>query len=82
MERLDEFDVLRGFTLLEAHEGMAESNDGDVANVLIMKFVNTKKVAIDVVFIDEEWKIEEPYAVDDDYRPLKSEGTHDDSRPI
>lgn len=76
MERLDEFDILQNFKFLEAHETMADCSDGTKANVLIMKFVNEKNVAIDVTIIDGEWKIEEPYAVDDEYIPLKpNEGT-------
>ena len=71
VDYLGEFDILKGFKFWEASETMADGNDGSVANVLIMKFVNDKNVAIDVVFVDGEWSIEEPYAVDDDYRPLK-----------
>ena len=71
MERLDEFDILHSFKFLEAHETIADCSDGTKATVLIMKFVNDKNVAIDVTVIDGEWRIEEPYAVDDDYRPLK-----------
>lgn len=72
MERLEEFDILQNFKFLEAHETMADCSDGTKASVLIMKFVNDKNVAIDVTIIDGEWHIEEPYAVTDEYLPLKS----------
>lgn len=71
MDRLNEFDILQGFKFFEAHETMADCNDGSVANVIILKFVNEKNVAIEVDFIDGEWHIGEPYAINDDYEPLK-----------
>ena len=70
MERINEFDILRYFKFFEAHETIADFSDGTKAGVLIMKFVNDKNVAIDVTIIEGEWKIEEPYAVDEDFRPL------------
>lgn len=72
VDYLGEFDILKGFKFLEASETMADGSDGSVSNVLIMKFVNEKNVAIEVTIIDGEWRIEEPYAVTDDYFPLKT----------
>lgn len=74
VDYLDEFNILHGFEFLEAYETMADCSDGTVANVLAMKFVNKKNVAIEVMFIDGDWKIGEPYAVDDECNPLPSEG--------
>lgn len=73
IEMLDEFDVLYGFSFVEAYETMAENNDNTFSNVIVFKFANTKNVAIDVVFVDGEYHIEEPYAVDDNYVPLRKE---------
>ena len=71
MEKLDEFCILNGFKFLEAHETIADCDDGTNAYVLILRFVNDKNVCIEVTVIDGEWKIEEPYAVTDEYLPLK-----------
>lgn len=75
MERLTEFDVLIGFSFLEAHEVDVDCSDGTKTFATTLKFVNKKNVAIDVDFIDGEYYIGEPYAVTDEYLPLKaSEG--------
>ena len=73
---LEEFRILHGFILIDVYFTEASCSDGTVSDVLIFKFANKKNVCIDVTIIDGEWKIEESYAVDDEYIPLKSnEGT-------
>lgn len=70
VDYLDEFNILSGFAFLEAYETMADCSDGTVANVLVMKFVNKNMVAIELTFIDGEPSFGEPYAVDDEFKPL------------
>lgn len=65
---LDEFSILYGFKLAEVYETLTSEHEA----VIIMKFVNDKNVAIDVDFYSYgELRIREPYAVDDEYLPLK-----------
>ena len=67
---LDEFNVLNGFKFVQAYETVAKCSDGTEDIATIMTFVNEKNVAIDVVIIEGELKLGEPYAVDDELRPL------------
>lgn len=72
--RLEEFRILHGFTLIDVFFTEASCSDGTVSDVLIFKFANKKNVCIDVTIIDGEWHIEEPYAVDEECNPLPMEG--------
>lgn len=74
---LDDFNVLSGFKFLAAYETLAHCSDGTKETVTIMKFVNDKNVAIDVDIICGELRLGEPYAVDDEYLPLKKEEHHE-----
>lgn len=71
MEHLDEFDVLSGFKFIDAYESETnckETNEKGFATVI--KFANDKHVAIDMILVDGELKLTEPYAVNDDYEPI------------
>ena len=70
MDRIDEFNMLQGFKFLEAYEQIAVSDDGSMADVIVMKFYNDKNVAIEITFIDGEWQGGEPYAFDNDFNPI------------
>lgn len=68
---LDEFNILKGFKFGMAIETVVECSDGTKDFATIMSFANDKNVAIDLVIIDGELKLGEPYAVDNELRPLK-----------
>ena len=70
MKRLEEFDILCGFKLLKVYMTEAKCSDGTTDDVMIMTFVNDKHVAVDVVFIDGEYQVTEPYAVNYDFEPV------------
>lgn len=70
MDRIDEFDILQGFKFLEAYEHIAAFDDGSKADVIVMKFYNDKNVAIEITFVDGEWQVGEPYAIDNDFNPI------------
>lgn len=70
MDRIDEFNILQGFKFLEAYEQIAVSDDGSMADVIAMKFYNDKNVAIEITFIDGEWQVGEPYAIDNEFNPI------------
>ena len=65
-EKLDEFNGLIGFRLVEAYEQMAPSNDGGFADIITLRFENDNHVAIEVDFIDGEPHIGKFYAVGED----------------
>lgn len=71
VETLDEFELLRGFKFLEARESTTKYEDGRCESITAMKFVNEKNVAVDVLFVDGEIMFDGPYAVTDEYEPLK-----------
>ena len=78
MERLEEvteLDILAGFKFLSAHSGYAKSsvNDKPVEDdyVITMTFANDKHVAIDIDIIEMEIHVGEPYAVDDNFEPVR-----------
>lgn len=71
MEHLDEFNVLSGFKFLEAYNQIAPCSDGTTAEVTTPRFYNDKKVGIDVDVIDGEIRISEPYAINEDFEPIK-----------
>lgn len=70
MDRIDEFNILRGFKFLEAYEHIATFDDGSKADVIEMKFYNDKNVVIEITFVDGEWQVGEPYAIDDEFNPI------------
>lgn len=70
MDRIDEFNMLQGFKFLEAYEQIAVSDDGSMADVIVMKFYNDKNVAIEITFIDGEWQVGEPYAIDNEFNSI------------
>lgn len=70
MDRIDEFNILQGFKFLEAYEQIAISDDGSMADVIVMKFYNDKNVAIEITFIDGEWQVSEPYAIDNEFNSI------------
>ena len=70
MERLEEFDCLCGFKLFKAYESNVECSDGTKTYATVLQFANDKHVAVDVVFIDGEYTITEPYAITDDFEPV------------
>lgn len=78
MEELEEMNILQGFKFYKAETGCAETSikgkRGEDVPVIVMMFVNDKNVAIDVAIIDMEVQIGEPYAIDDEFRPLKKKG--------
>ena len=71
VERLEEFDFICGFKLLEVNYTEAQCSDGTTTDAIIMTFHNEKHVAVDVLFIDGEVRPTEPYAITDDYEPYK-----------
>lgn len=78
MELLEELDILQNFKFLKAETGWAETSingkKSDDVPLIIMMFVNDKNVAIELSIIDMEVHIGEPYAIDDEFRPLKKKG--------
>ncbi len=70
MDRIDEFNILQGFKFLEAYEQIANFDDGSMADVIVMKFYNDKNVAIEITFIDGEWQVGEPYAIDNEFNSI------------
>ena len=68
LKDIEEFNILIGFKLVAAKTTEAICSDGTVTDVDILTFANDKNVAVDVVFIDGEIHIDEPYAVDDEYQ--------------
>ena len=70
MDRIDEFNILQGFKFLEACEQIVNSDDGSKADVIVMKFYNDENVAIEITFVDGEWQVSEPYAIDNDFNPI------------
>lgn len=71
MEHLEEFDVLSGFKFHEAYETKTtckEDNSKDFATVI--QFVNDKHVAIDMVLLDGELSLTEPYAINEDFEAV------------
>lgn len=71
MEHLEEFDVLSGFKFHEAYETQTtckEDNSNDFATVI--QFVNDKHVAIDMVLLDGELSLTEPYAINEDFETV------------
>lgn len=70
-ERLEEFDFLYGFKLLKVEHEEASGSDDIAADVTIMTFYNENHVAVDVLFIDGEIRITEPYAINNDFEPYK-----------
>lgn len=77
MELLEELGILQNFKFLKAETGWAETSINGVKDrevpVIIMTFVNDKNVAIDISIIEMEVSVGEPYAVDDEFKPLKGE---------
>ncbi len=71
MEYLEEFNILLGFKFLEAYETEAtckEDNTKDFATII--RFVNEKHVAIDMIMLDGELSLTEPYAVNENFKPI------------
>lgn len=66
IEKLYELDFLYGFKFIEAYETLASDN----ITVSVFKLANDKNVAVDIIFINDEWHLSKPYAVDDEYIPL------------
>lgn len=77
MEYLEELTMLAGFKFYKAERGWAETSingkKSDDVPLIIMTFVNDKNVAVDISIIDMEVTVNEPYAVDDEFKPLKGE---------
>lgn len=71
MEHLDEFNVLSGFKFREAYRKIETSCIGIKSEVVTIRFCNEKKVGIDVDFVEGEPHISEPYAINEDFEPIK-----------
>lgn len=67
-EILKEFDILRAFKLHEVSTSLQNGNE-----ILCFEFINEKNVAINVFFIDGNYKISEPYAIDNENLRLEKE---------
>lgn len=71
MEHLDEFDILRGFKFYDAYKTTVENSKRETEFVKVLRFYNERHVMIDIYVIEGEFHIQEPYAINDDFEPIK-----------
>lgn len=71
MEHLDEFDALIGFKFYDAYETEMKNSKGETEFATAIRFYNDRHVMIDVYVIEGEFHIQEPYAVNEDFEPVK-----------
>lgn len=68
---IEDFDVLRGFRYHKAYESPVHTKDENGKEKLetfatVIEFRNDYHVGIDVTFIDGDYFIDDPYAVNED----------------
>lgn len=73
---IEDFNVLRGFKFFRAYESPVRTKDKNGNEQLetfatVIEFRNDNQVGIDITFIDGEYFIDNPYAVDVDMQRLK-----------